>query len=187
LTRIIAKLTDGVEDELQKRMDDLDRRAHQSLEKMEQLAPHIGRLNEGLASIERFLSQDMDAALQRTSKTYQDSLQHAENLQQLLRILVGNVVESNSQLAFAHEQSLQQATKRVNDDMDALMAVVSTAIASSSSLQQQIVSLSPTKTPIPLNMLTACSNSPTSKPPNLPNVKITWSKAWTDSLVPQRR
>lgn len=155
MTRIIAKLTDGVEDELQKRMDDLDRRAHQSLEKMEQLAPHIGRLNEGLASIERFLSQDMDAALQRTSKSYQDSLQHAENLQQLLRILVGNVVESNSQLAFAHEQSLQQATKRVHDDMDALVAVVSTAIASSSSLQQQIVSHSPTETPHPTHMLTA--------------------------------
>ncbi|KAL1841648.1 hypothetical protein VTJ49DRAFT_6754 [Mycothermus thermophilus] len=138
LTRIIAKLTDGVEDELQKRMEDLDNRARQSIEKMEQLSPHMGRLSEGLARVERFLSQDMDSALKRTSQSYQDGLEHAENLQQLLRLLVGNVLESNSQLAFAHEQSVQQATQRVSEDMDALVAVVSSAIASSSSLQQQI-------------------------------------------------
>ncbi|KAL2264640.1 hypothetical protein VTJ83DRAFT_7150 [Remersonia thermophila] len=138
LTRIIAKLTDGVEDELQKRMEDLDHRARQSIETLEQLSPHIGRLSEGLARVERFLSQDVDSALRRMSQSYQKSLEHSDNLQHLLKMLVGSVLESSSQLAFAHEQSVQQATQRANEDMDALMAVVSSAIASSGSLQQQI-------------------------------------------------
>ncbi|KAG7286055.1 hypothetical protein NEMBOFW57_008358 [Staphylotrichum longicolle] len=138
LTRVIARLTDGVEAELEKRMDDLDRRARQSVERLEQLTPQIGRLSEGLARVESYLSGDMDRALKKTSESYRDGLQHAENLQQLLSVLLGNVLESNSQLASAHEQSLQQASQRVNDDMGALMAIVSTAIASSSSLQQQI-------------------------------------------------
>jgi Mg2+ and Co2+ transporter CorA len=121
-------------------MDDLDNRARQSVEKLEELTPQIGRLSEGLARVERFLAGDLHVAMKKTSETYRGSLEHAENLQQLLHVLLGNVLDSNSQLAFAHEQSLQQASQRVNDDMGALMAVVSTAIASSSSLQQQIVS-----------------------------------------------
>ncbi|KAK4105276.1 hypothetical protein N658DRAFT_503445 [Parathielavia hyrcaniae] len=138
LTRVIAQLTDGVEAELQKRMDDLDNRARQSMEKLEQLTPQIGRLSEGLAKVESYLSGDLEQALKKTSETNRDGLQHAENLQQLLHVLLANVLESNSQLSFAHEQLLQQTSQRVNDDMGTLMAVVLTAIASSNSLSQQI-------------------------------------------------
>ncbi len=121
-------------------MDDLDTRARQSVERLEQLTPQIGRLSEGLARVESYLSGNMDRALKKTSESYRDGLRHAESLQQLLSVLVGNVLDSNSQLAFAHEQSVQQASQRVNKDLDSLVAVVSTAIASSGSLQQQIVS-----------------------------------------------
>ncbi|KAK4241512.1 nuclear fusion protein KAR5 [Achaetomium macrosporum] len=138
LTRVISRLTDGVEAELQKRMDDLDNRARQSIERLEQLTPQIGRLSEGLARVESYLSEDLDMVLRRSSDSVRDGFQHAENLQHLLGVLLANVLESNSRLAFAHEQSLQQASRRVDEDMGALMAVVSTAIASSSSLQQQI-------------------------------------------------
>ncbi|KAK3295130.1 uncharacterized protein B0H64DRAFT_138781 [Chaetomium fimeti] len=138
LTRVISQLTNGVEAELQKRMDDLDNRARQSVETLEQLTPHIDRLSEGLARVENYLSKDLDLALKKTSESYHDGLQHAENLQHLLSLLVNNVLESNSQLAFAHENTLAQATHRVNEDMSALAAVVSSAVISSTSLQQQI-------------------------------------------------
>ncbi|KAL2143936.1 hypothetical protein VTI28DRAFT_9766 [Corynascus sepedonium] len=138
LTRVIAQLTDGVEAELRQRMDDLDNRARQSVEKLDRLTPQIGRLSDGLARVESYLSGDLELALKKTSESYRDGLQHAQNLQQLLSVLLGNVLESNSQLAFAHEKSLQQASQRVNEDMDALMAVVSSAVASSTSLQHQI-------------------------------------------------
>ncbi|KAL2168082.1 hypothetical protein VTG60DRAFT_394 [Thermothelomyces hinnuleus] len=138
LTRVIARLTDGVESELQKRMDELDSRARQSAEKLDQLTPQVNRVSEGLAKVESFLSEDLELALKKTSESYRDGLHHAENLQQLLGLLVGNVLDSNSQLAFAHEKSVQQASQRINDDMNALIAVVSSAIASSTSLQQQL-------------------------------------------------
>jgi Mg2+ and Co2+ transporter CorA len=178
LTRVIAQLTDGVEAELQKRMDDLDNRARQSVEKLEQLTPQIGRLSQGLARVERYLAGDLDLALKKASETSRDNLEHAENLKQLLHVLLGNVLESNSQLAFAHEQSLQQASQRVNDDMGALMAVVSTAIASSTSLQRQIVSLSSIILVLQL-AANIHSNSPTNRLPRSPNAKIPSSKAWT--------
>lgn len=140
LTRVIARLTDGVEAELQKRMDELDNRARQSVERLEQLTPRIDHLRDVLARVERYLSGDLDLALKRSSESVSNGLQHAENLQHLLKVLLTNVLESNSQLAYAHEQSLRQASQRANDDIGALTAVVSTAAASLSSLQQQIVS-----------------------------------------------
>ncbi|KAK3902182.1 hypothetical protein C8A05DRAFT_34121 [Staphylotrichum tortipilum] len=138
LTRVVSQLTDGVEAELQKRMDDLDARAWQSVEKLEQLAPQIGRLGEGLARVESYLSGDLGLALKKTSESSRDGLETAQNLQHLLSILLGNVLENNAELASAHEQSLQQASQRVNNDMGTLIEVVSTALASSTSLQQQL-------------------------------------------------
>lgn len=118
-------------------MNDLDNRARQSMERLKQLTPQIGRLNEGLAKVESYLSGDLDLALRQSSKSISDGLQHADNLQQLLSILLANVLESNSQLASAHEESLQRVSRRVNNDIGALVAVMSTAMASSSSLQNQ--------------------------------------------------
>ncbi|KAK4125886.1 hypothetical protein N657DRAFT_632075 [Parathielavia appendiculata] len=141
LTRVIAQLTDSVEAELQQRINDLDNRARQSVERLEQLTPQIGRLSEGLAKVERYLSENLDLALRQSSKSISEGLQHADNLQQLLSILLANVLESNSQLAFAHEESLQRVSQRVNDDMGALVAVMSTTMASSSSLQKQIATV----------------------------------------------
>lgn len=144
LTRIISQLTDGVEAELQKRMDDLDLRARQSVEALAQLTPHIGRLSEGLARVEKYLSKDLDSALKKTAESYHDGLQNAENLQQLLDVLINNVYESNSQITFAHETSLEQVeqvSQRVNADMGSLLAAVSSVATASNSVQQQVVSI----------------------------------------------
>jgi len=139
LTKVIAKLTDGVEAELQRLMDNLDNRARQSAEKLDELAPKISLLNEGLQRIEHYFSGNLDMAMKKTSEAMHASHEHAENLQQVLNILLTNVIQGQSQLAFAHEQSLQHATEKVQENMEAFVAVVSTAIASSTSLQQQLV------------------------------------------------
>ncbi|KAK0667979.1 hypothetical protein QBC41DRAFT_394757 [Cercophora samala] len=137
LTQIIARLTDGVEAELQKRMDDLDNRARQSMESLDRLAPKVDELREGLSKLESYLSGDLDFAMRKSTESMQDSLENAEGLQQLLRLLFVNVLEGSSRVAHAHETSLEH-TKKANDDMGALMDIVSTAVASSASLSQQI-------------------------------------------------
>lgn len=78
LTRVISQFTDGVEAELQKRMDDLDNRARQSVEALAQLSPHIDRLNEGLGRVEKYLFKDLDSALKKTSESYHDGLQQRD-------------------------------------------------------------------------------------------------------------
>lgn len=137
LTQVIAKLTDGVEAELQKRMDDLDNRARQSMENLDRLAPKVDELGEGLSRLESYLSGDLDFAMRKATESMQDSLENAEGLQKLLGLLFANVLDGSSRAAHAHETSLQQ-TKRVNDGMGALIDIVSTAMASSASLSQQI-------------------------------------------------
>lgn len=159
-------------------MDDLDNRARQSVEKLEQLAPQIDRLGGRLERVGRYFSEDLDLAMRRTSESINDGREQAENLQKLLSLLLTNVLESNSELAFAHEQSLQQASQRVNEDMGALMAVVSTAIVSSSSLQQQIVSSLSLLFNLPPTNLALSSNSRTSMLLCSLNAKKPSSKAW---------
>ncbi|KAK3939063.1 nuclear fusion protein KAR5 [Diplogelasinospora grovesii] len=138
LTQVIAKLVDGVEVELQRRMDEIDVRARQSAESLAQLTPHIDQLRDGLERVEGYITKDLEATIRRSTDSIGSGLQHAENLQQLLSLLFKNVLESNSQLAHAHDQSLQQVSTRANDDLAAFMEVVATAAASSVSLQKQI-------------------------------------------------
>ncbi|KAH6640447.1 hypothetical protein F5144DRAFT_589920 [Chaetomium tenue] len=141
LTRVISQLTDGVEAELQKRMDDLDNRARQSVEALAQLTPHIYRLSEGLGRVEKYLFKDLDSALKKTSESYHDGLQHAENLKQLLSVLVSNALDSNSQMALAQATSLgqvEQASQRVSQDISTLLAVITLVATSTNSMQQQV-------------------------------------------------
>ncbi|KAK4232584.1 nuclear fusion protein KAR5 [Podospora fimiseda] len=138
LTKVIAKLTDDVDVELQRRMDDLDNRARQSLENLERLKPQVDQLAEGLSKLESYLSGDLDNTMRKSTESVKEGLHSAENLQHLLSVLLTNVLEGNSEVAFAHEKSLQQVSKKVNDGMGAFMAVVGSAVASSASLQQQI-------------------------------------------------
>ncbi|KAK3332002.1 hypothetical protein B0T19DRAFT_448369 [Cercophora scortea] len=133
-----ARLTEGVEAELQKRMDDLDNRARQSVENLEKLNPQVEQLQHKLAEVNKYLSVDLESTLKSSSASMNDGFRKAESLQQLLSALLADVIQNNSQLFRAHEQSLQQVHKRTNDDIRALIAVVAAAAASSTALQQQM-------------------------------------------------
>ncbi|KAK3682584.1 hypothetical protein B0T22DRAFT_444773 [Podospora appendiculata] len=138
LTKIIAKLTEGVEVELQKRMDDLDNRARQSVENLEKLNPQVDKLQQKLVEVNKYLSADLETTLKSSSASMNDGFRKAESLQQLLSALLANVLQNNSQLSRVHEQSLQQVSRRTNDDLGALVAIVAAAAASSTALQQQM-------------------------------------------------
>lgn len=140
LTRAIAKLSEGVELELQKRMDELDNRARQALDNLEQISPHIDQLKDSLSRVESYLSNDLEAKLRKSSDSLHDGIKDAENLQQLLRGLFTRVLEDNAQLASAHDISIRKASAKASDEIGALVSVVASAVASSHALQQQIVS-----------------------------------------------
>ncbi|VBB80146.1 Putative protein of unknown function [Podospora comata] len=116
-----AARADNEKAELQKRVDDLDNRARQSMENLDRLAPKVDELGEGLSRLESYLSGDLDFAMRKATESMQDSLENAEGLQKLLGLLFANVLDGSSRAAHAHETSLQQ-TKRVNDGMAVALA-----------------------------------------------------------------
>lgn len=136
----MRNLTEGVEDELHKRMDQLDLRTQESIKNLDNLTPQIDKLRDGLAMIHDYLATDVGAVLRRSSASLHDSQQQAEDLQKLLNVLLTGVLDGHSKVAHAHEHALQQVSVRANDDIGALVAVVATAAASTTALQQQIVS-----------------------------------------------
>ncbi|KAK0617266.1 hypothetical protein B0T14DRAFT_568789 [Immersiella caudata] len=138
LTKVIARLVEGVEVDLQRRMDELDNRARQTFDNLDQLSPQVDRLRDRLVQVEHYLSGDLAKTLKTSTKSTTDALQNAEDLKQLLNALVRTVLEQNAQLASAHELSVRQAAGRTNSDIFALAEVVSMASASTAELQRQI-------------------------------------------------
>lgn len=138
----MGKLADGVEAELQKRMTDLDSRVQQTSDNFERLDPQIDRLRDGLARVEDYMTNELGLSLRRSADAIRGGLDNASNLQQLLGLMLKTVLESNSQVAAAHEQSIAQASQRVSDEVDVFVTALTTAVASSVSLQNQIVSSS---------------------------------------------
>lgn len=85
-------------------------------------------------------------------------LEDAQNLQQLLTVLLKTVLSSNAEVAASHELALTDFKARTGDEVAAVMAALATVIASSTSLHGQLVSkLRPTM----LSGLTSNRNYPT--------------------------
>ncbi|KAH8904464.1 hypothetical protein BR93DRAFT_917064 [Coniochaeta sp. PMI_546] len=138
LTKIIAKLTDGVEAELQKRMSDLDNRARQAAERIDLLNPHIDLLRDGLARVERYLARDMEQAVRQSEAWMKGGMEHAMNMEQMLAVLLKTILDSNAQVVAAQGESVELATRKANDEVSTLVDVIASAAASSLALQNQI-------------------------------------------------
>lgn len=138
LTKIIAKLTDGVEAEIQRRMADLDERARQATERMEELNPHIDQLRDGLSKVEKYLASDMELAVEQSKNRIKHGMEHAVTLEQMLAVLLQTVAEKSSEVTTAHEQSVELVSQKVNNELATFVAVVASAAASSAMLKDQI-------------------------------------------------
>lgn len=121
-------------------MDDLDNRTKQAVERMEQFNPHIDKLQAGLARVESYLRNDMEEALKLSNTMIRDGLDHAMDLEKVLAILLKTVVESNSQVVAAQGESLELATRKVNDELSTFMTMIMSAASSSIALRNEIVS-----------------------------------------------
>ena len=141
LTKVIAGLTEGVEAELQKRMDELDNRARQTLDNLDQLSTRVDQLGDGLSKMGQYLSSDLQKVMKKSSDLMNGGLQNAESLEKFLNVLLNNIVERNAQMAYAHELAVRQTSSQVSSEVQALGKIVAAAGASSIALQEQIVSV----------------------------------------------
>lgn len=135
----MAKMTHGVEIEIQKHMDNLELRLQRTGTIIENLEPELDRLREKLARVDSFISQDLDGTLKKSSESISHGLNDAANLQQILAVMMQTVLDGTSHVAAAQERSMEVVGKGSND-LDKWAAVVATASASALSLNSQIVS-----------------------------------------------
>lgn len=121
-------------------MSDLDNRARQAAERVDQLNPHIDLLRDGLARVERYLARDMEQAVRQSEAWMKAGMEHAMNMEQMLAVLLKTIMDSNAQVVAAQGESVELATRKANDEVSTLVDVIASAAASSLALQNQIVS-----------------------------------------------
>lgn len=142
----MAKMTHGVDVELQKHMDNLELRVQRTGAVMEQLEPELERLREKLEKVERYISKDLDSALKKSSESISNGLNDAANLRQILAVMMQTVLDGTSHVSAAQERSMEVFDKG-SQDLDRWAAVVATASVSALSLNSQIVSSPERKQP----------------------------------------
>lgn len=135
----MAKMTHGVEVELQKHMENLELRVQRTGEVIASLDPELDSLRDKLAKVDKYILETLDSSLKKSSESISNGLVDAANLQRILAVMMQTVLDGTSHVAAAQEKSMDVFVKGSND-LDKWAALVATASASALSLTSQIVS-----------------------------------------------
>ncbi|KAK1448862.1 nuclear membrane fusion protein Kar5 [Colletotrichum melonis] len=138
LTEVLSKLSEGVEQELEAHLHAINLRAAETTEQLRQMNPDIDQLRNSLQDLDRYVSQDVMQMVQASNSAMRGGLEDAQNLQQLLTVLLKTVLSSNAEVAASHELALTDFKERTGNEVAAVMAALATAIASSTSLHGQL-------------------------------------------------
>lgn len=139
LIQVMARMTHGVEVELQKHMENLELRVQKTSAVIESLGPELDLLRSKLAKVDSYISQDLDSTLKKFSESISDGLNDAANLQQMLTVMMQTMLDGTSHVAAAQERSME-VFGRGSNDLNSWAEVVATASASALLLNNQIVS-----------------------------------------------
>lgn len=135
----MARMTHGVEIELQKHMENLELRVQRTGDVIANLEPELDRLRDKLAEVDNYIAENLDNSLKKSSESISNGIMDAANLQRILAVMMQIVLDGTSHVAAAQERSMDVFVKRSND-LDNWAALVATASASALSLTSQIVS-----------------------------------------------
>jgi predicted nucleic acid-binding Zn-ribbon protein len=135
----MGKLATGVENELQKKMEDLGFHLQQTSDQLEELSPQINRIKNSVFEIESYITSKLDSVIKQSAELTQDSIASAQDLHKLLEVLLGTVLQTNAEVAAKHEKSLDIVKKKADENLSSLLTALSTAVASSMSLQNEMV------------------------------------------------
>lgn len=138
LTKVMAKLTYGVEIELQRHVDNLELRVQNAADVVQSMEPEFEKLQAKLAAIEKYVTQDLSYSVQRSGDYINDGLQNADQLQRMLAVMIQTALDGSSNFAAFQENSIALAEKEAAD-LNNWVAVMATATASAQELNSQIV------------------------------------------------
>lgn len=138
LTKVMAKLTHGVEIELQKHMDNLQFRMNEAADRVHGLKPEVDRLRARLISIEDTVIVALEDSLRQSGDMTNTNVQDAANLQRMIAAMVQAVLEGTSHVAATQERSIQLARQNHEDNRH-WAKELATATASAITLNNHLV------------------------------------------------
>lgn len=138
LTRIMAKLTYGVEVDIRQHMENLENLMQKAGGSINALEPNIERLRARLAKVEDLVTNSLDHAAEKSRNSISEGLQNAEHLQRMLAVMIQAAVDGTSLIAARHENSLDLARQR-EEDLSTVLGVLAAAAGSAQVLNSQIV------------------------------------------------
>lgn len=134
----MAKLTHGVEIELEKHMETLHARMQETVDTVQGLEPQLDRLRARLAGVENYVTVALEDSLKESGDMMNNNIQGAANLQQMIAVMIQAVLEGTSHVAAAQERSIQ-LVKQSNDDKSQWTRELANAAASATTLNNQLV------------------------------------------------
>ncbi|KAK9770068.1 hypothetical protein SCAR479_13257 [Seiridium cardinale] len=138
LTKIMSKMTHGVEEVLDKHMKDFDSKVQLTSDRIDSLSPQLDHINAGLGGLQHLIADDLTLALQKSTDTVNAGTASAVNLQRALEILMQTVLATNAEATSAHEMSIEIVARKADSEFATIMTAMTAAFASAETLQNQI-------------------------------------------------
>ncbi|ORY61385.1 uncharacterized protein BCR38DRAFT_525794 [Pseudomassariella vexata] len=138
LTKIMSNLADGMDERVERRMTDLDKRAQMMSDRLDRLSPQLDGLKTGITTAEDLISGSLAQALRRSTDTVNSGIVNAASLQRMLEVMMSSILATNAEAAEFHEQSLEMVSRKAESEMSSVMTAMAAAVTSASILQNQI-------------------------------------------------
>ncbi|KAH7261032.1 uncharacterized protein BKA55DRAFT_504888 [Fusarium redolens] len=140
ITKILEKLTSDVEADMEERFHSLNRAYTAASQSVEDIGPHVRHLRTEMERASQILRDDLGRAAQQDSRDIvENGLKETKVLHDLLELLAHSIQEKTADIVSSQEVALQASAKQLSNEADILMAVLSAAVSSSVSLQNQVV------------------------------------------------
>lgn len=138
ITKVMANLTSRVEEELEARLEVLNKLFRDTSANAESIAPQMDSLKAALSGVDQILSGAISQGTQEAAAAIRGGLEDAKSLQLLLARLLETVLENEQQITRSHESALQVVSERVSSEVGGVVTTLGAAIAASTSLQRQL-------------------------------------------------
>ncbi|KAH8161112.1 hypothetical protein CIB48_g7138 [Xylaria polymorpha] len=138
LTKIMSRLANGVDVEIDQRMNNLNLRTQEVEEKIESLSPLLGKLQHDLEHADMMLSHHLLQGIKKSHDQVNSGLQSAAHLERMLQVILRDVLDGHAEAAAMHDQSLQLMSRRASSEMDVMVGSMAAAVAATAALQNEI-------------------------------------------------
>ncbi|KAF6824702.1 nuclear membrane fusion protein kar5 [Colletotrichum plurivorum] len=138
LTEVLSKLSEGIEQELEAHFSAINTRANEATDKLRRIIPDVDQLRQSLRDMDQTLSHDLAPLVEASHLAMRNGLNDAENLQQLLAVLLKTVLSNNAEVAASHETHLTTIKERAGNEIEVIASALSSVAVSSAALNSQM-------------------------------------------------